>query len=75
MGFASYMSPEQARELETDARTDIWSLGVVLYEIIAGWVPFDGETTSHVTVSILEHEPRRSALGAGRAAGVATHHA
>jgi serine/threonine protein kinase/tetratricopeptide (TPR) repeat protein len=57
LGTAYYMSPEQARGLETDARTDVWSLGVVLYEMIAGHVPFDGETMSHVTVSLLEHEP------------------
>jgi eukaryotic-like serine/threonine-protein kinase len=56
-GSASYMSPEHSRGLETDARTDGWSLGVVLYEMIARRAPFDGETTSHVTVSILEHEP------------------
>jgi eukaryotic-like serine/threonine-protein kinase len=57
LGTAYYMSPEQARGLETDARTDVWSLGVVLYEMIAGHVPFEGETMSHVTVSLLEHEP------------------
>src|SRR5262245_3868909 len=56
-GSASYMSPEHSRGLETDPRTDVWSLGVVLYEMIARRAPFDGETTSHVTVSILEHEP------------------
>jgi len=57
MGTVSYMSPEQARGKETDARTDIWSLGVVLYEMLAGKVPFKGETTNHTVVSILEKEP------------------
>ncbi|MCA1634474.1 MAG: serine/threonine-protein kinase, partial [Acidobacteria bacterium] len=57
MGTAQYMSPEQAHGLETDARTDVWSLGVVLYEMIAGRMPFEGVTWSHVIVSILEHEP------------------
>jgi serine/threonine protein kinase/predicted Zn-dependent protease len=56
-GSAYYMSPEHSRGLETDSRTDIWSLGVVLYEMVAGRVPFEGETASHVTVSVLEHEP------------------
>ncbi|HWT01953.1 MAG TPA: protein kinase [Pyrinomonadaceae bacterium] len=57
MGTAHYMSPEQARGLEVDARTDIWSLGVVLYEMLAGRTPFEGATTADVTVSILEKEP------------------
>ena len=57
MGTVSYMSPEQARGQEVDARTDIWSLGVVLYEMVAGRAPFEGETPSHVIVSILESEP------------------
>jgi serine/threonine protein kinase/Tol biopolymer transport system component len=57
MGTAMYMSPEQARGQAVDARTDVFSLGVVLYEMIAGCVPFTGETTSHVIVSILEKEP------------------
>jgi len=58
MGTVSYMSPEQARGNPTDARTDIWSLGVVLYEMLARKVPFTGDTTSHTIVSILEKEPR-----------------
>ncbi|PWT89117.1 MAG: serine/threonine protein kinase, partial [Blastocatellia bacterium] len=57
MGTVSYMSPEQARGNPTDERTDIWSLGVVLYEMLARRVPFTGDTTSHTIVSILEKEP------------------
>ncbi|HEX7778675.1 MAG TPA: serine/threonine-protein kinase, partial [Vicinamibacterales bacterium] len=56
-GSAYYMSPEHSRGLETDARTDVWSLGVVLYEMVTGRMPFEGETVSHVTVAVLEHEP------------------
>jgi len=57
MGTVQYMSPEQARGLEVDARTDIFSLGVVLYEMVAGRAPFEGGTTSDVLVSLLEREP------------------
>jgi serine/threonine-protein kinase len=57
MGTVSYMSPEQARGKVTDARTDLWSLGVVLYEMLSGKVPFTGETVNHTIVSILEREP------------------
>ena len=59
MGTASYMSPEQARGLAVDARTDIWSLGAVLYEMVAGCSPFAGSTSSEVLASILsEQEPQ-----------------
>jgi eukaryotic-like serine/threonine-protein kinase len=57
MGTVSYMSPEQVRGHAVDARTDIFSLGVVLYEIIAGRKPFAGETTSDIIAAILEREP------------------
>ena len=57
MGTAQYMSPEQARGLEVDARADIWSFGCVIYEMLMGRAPFRGATTSHVIVSILEKEP------------------
>ena len=57
MGTAQYMSPEQARGLEVDARSDIWSLGVVLYETVSGHAPFNGPTTSDVIVAVLDREP------------------
>jgi len=57
MGTVRYMSPEQARGVGVDGRTDVWSLGIVLYEMVTRHVPFEGETTSHVIVSILEEEP------------------
>jgi len=57
MGTVSYMSPEQARGLEVDTRTDIFSLGVVIYEMVAGRAPFEGGTTSDVIVSLLDKEP------------------
>ena len=57
LGTARYMSPEQARGLSVDERTDIWSLGAVLYEMIAGCTPFNGETPTDVINSILTAPP------------------
>lgn len=57
MGTVAYMSPEQARGLAVDARTDIFSLGVVLYEMVTDHAPFDGDTPSDMIVSILDREP------------------
>ncbi|HEX6045481.1 MAG TPA: serine/threonine-protein kinase, partial [Pyrinomonadaceae bacterium] len=57
MGTSGYMSPEQAQGETIDTRSDIFSLGVVLYEMIAGKPPFKGRTDSHTRVSIIDHEP------------------
>jgi len=58
MGTVLYMSPEQARGSELDARTDIFSLGVLIYEMVAGCLPFEGSNTNEILASILsEKEP------------------
>jgi serine/threonine protein kinase len=57
LGTVPYMSPEQARGAQVDKGTDIWSLGVVLYEMVTGHTPFIGDTPREVMTSILEKEP------------------
>ena len=57
IGTARYMSPEQARGFDVDGRSDLWSLGVVFYEMLSGRLPFDGATPSDSIAAILEREP------------------
>jgi serine/threonine protein kinase/tetratricopeptide (TPR) repeat protein len=57
MGTAAYMSPEQARGEDVDERTDIWSLGVVLYEMVSGQLPFKGDREQAIIYSILNENP------------------
>jgi serine/threonine protein kinase len=54
MGTVAYLSPEQALGEPTDARSDTWSLGVVLFEMYSGGQPFTGKTTSAMIASILK---------------------
>lgn len=61
-GTPAYMSPEQARGVRTDKRTDIWAFGCVLYELLTGQRPFGGDRTSDVVARILEREPAFDAL-------------
>jgi serine/threonine protein kinase len=58
LGSVRYMSPEQARGKTVDERSDVWSLGVVLYEMTTGKAPFDGETVSDTLANLIHLEPR-----------------
>jgi serine/threonine-protein kinase len=64
VGTAPYMSPEQARGLSVDRRTDIWAFGCVLFEMLSGRLAFDGNTRSDIVASILEKEPDWATLPA-----------
>jgi serine/threonine protein kinase len=57
VGTVKYMSPEQARGQTIDARTDIWGVGALLYELVTGRPPFDGQTSSDVVANVLHTEP------------------
>src|SRR5262245_5818000 len=70
IGTAAYMSPEQARGLDVDTRTDIWAFGVILFEMLKGRHAFDGATTSDVIAAVLTADPDWSALPAAVPAGV-----
>jgi Tol biopolymer transport system component len=70
LGTAAYMSPEQATGKAVDRRTDIWAFGVVLYELLTGKPPFQGEDLTEILTAVLTGEPAHDALPAKTPAGI-----
>jgi len=62
IGTPAYMAPEQARGKEIDHRTDIWSFGCIMYQMLTGYLPFEGETATDTLARIIEREPDWGAL-------------
>ena len=67
LGTAAYMSPEQAKGRPADKRSDIWAFGCVLYEMLTGTRPFDGEDVTDVMVAVLSKEPDWTRVAGTRA--------
>jgi serine/threonine protein kinase len=61
-GTAAYMSPEQARGKNVDRRADIWAFGVLLYELLTGQRPFQGEDAGEILAAVIKHEPDLTAV-------------
>jgi Tol biopolymer transport system component len=70
VGTAGYMSPEQARGREVDARTDVWSFGCVLYEMLTGRLAFEGETATDIMARIVSGQPELNLLPSGTPASI-----
>jgi len=70
VGTPAYMSPEQARGKGTDTRTDIWSFGCIMYQMLTGQLPFEGETATDTLARIIEREPDWNALSQSTPANV-----